>query len=278
LELRPLLGNECPIDRGDHPMDISEQRPVTISIVTATYNCAAELRNLVESLRAQSDRNFEWVVADGGSTDGTLEFLRSIPDIRPAITSQPDFGIYDALNRAIRLASGGYYIVAGADDRLATDAIANFRRAIEQHRADMVIATVMHGRHHFKIKKGPSWLVGEKAYIAHHSLGTAFRKDLHEKFGLYSRKFPIAADSLFVLRACKGGATRHVSDFVAGLVGCDGVSEADWAGSATEIFRVQLIVGCALIPQVLLLLLRILKGSSAGMRWLHSAIFRKRPT
>ena len=251
---------------------------VTISIVTATHDCAVELPGLVSSLRAQSDRNFEWVVADAASSDGTLDLLRSISDIRVVISSQPDFGIYDALNRALRSASGSYYIVAGADDRFASDAIANFRSAIERHGTDIVAASVMYGKHLFKIKRMPSWVVGEKAFIASHSVGTAFRADLHAKFGYYSRKFPIAADSLFVLRACRGGATRHEGSFLAGRIGCDGVSYADWAGAATELFRVQLIVGCALIPQVVLLLLRILKGSNARVRSLHTAILRKGPT
>jgi glycosyltransferase len=100
---------------------------------------------------------------------------------------------------------------------------------------------------------------------------------LHAKFGWYSKKFPIAADSLFVLRACKGGATRYEGEFLAGRIGCSGVSYADWAGAATELFRVQLLLGCALIPQLLLLLLRVLKGSNARMRSLHEAILRKGP-
>lgn len=259
-------------------MDISEKRSVSISIVTATYNCAAELPSLIDSLRSQSDRDFEWVVSDGGSTDGTLELLRSITDFRVTLSSQPDFGIYDALNRAVRMASGDYYLVAGADDRFAADAIANFRSAILRQRTDLVVANVVYGEHLFTVKKGPSWLVGEKAFIAQHSLGTAFRTDLHAKFGFYSRKFPIAADSLFVLQACRGGATRGDAAFVAGRIGSHGVSYTDWAGSATELFRVQLMVGCALIPQVALLLLRILKGSSASMRFLHGAFLRKGAT
>jgi glycosyltransferase involved in cell wall biosynthesis len=263
------------IDRGGNPVDIGERKLVTISIVTATYNCAAEVRNLVESLRAQSDPIFEWVVADGASDDGTLEFLRSITGMKVVISSQPDFGIYDALNRAIRHASGSYYLVAGADDQFAFDAIANFRSAIERHRTDLVVANVAYRTHLFKVKKAPSWLVGEKAFIANHSISTAFRRDLHEELGLYSRKFPIAADSLFVLQACKGGATRKEVGFIAGRIGSTGVSYVDWAGAATELFRVQLIVGCALIPQVLLLLLRILKGSSTKLRALHSVMLRK---
>lgn len=246
-----------------------------ISVVTAAYNCVGQLPDLLESLRKQTDKNFEWVVADGASTDGTLELLRSATDLDLVLSSQPDFGIYDALNRALKSASGEYYIVCGADDLFYPDAIANYRVAIEKGGADITTARGMHGPHCFKIKRGPSWLVGDKAFIAQHSLGTAFRRDLHGRFGFYSSKFPIAADSLFVLKACKGGATRYDAGFVAGVIGRHGVSEADWAGAATELFRVQLLVGCALLPQVLLLLLRILKGASSGVKSLHNAVFRR---
>jgi glycosyltransferase involved in cell wall biosynthesis len=252
-----------------------EQAQTKISVVTATHNCVGQLPSLLESLRKQTDGNFEWVVADGGSSDGTLELLGSIADVDVVISSQPDFGIYDALNRALKSASGDYYIVAGADDCFYPDAIANYRRAIDKSGADIITARGMYGPHCFRIKNGPAWLFGDKAFIAQHSLGTAFRRDLHARFGFYSRKFPIAADSFFVLQACKGGATRYDAKFVAGAIGRQGVSYVDWVGSATELFRVQLLVGCALIPQVLLLLLRILKGSSTRVRSLHNAIFRR---
>jgi glycosyltransferase involved in cell wall biosynthesis len=249
-----------------------------ISIVTATYNCVTQLPGLIGSLRAQTDKRFEWIVSDGGSTDGTLELLRSASDLPLSLSSQPDFGIYDALNRALHAARGDYYIVAGADDAFAPDAVARYCAAITEqgaeHGADLIVARVSCGPHEFGIKKGASWIVGEKAFIGNHSIGTAFRLALHQRFGFYSRKFPIGADSLFVLQACKGGATRRELDYVAGEIGPVGVSAQDWAGAATELFRAQLIVGESLILQTLLLLLRIVKGGSRGVRALHDAMFR----
>lgn len=231
-----------------------------ISIVTATCNAAEHLPGLIESLRSQTDRDFEWVVADGASSDGTLALLQSITDINVIISSQPDFGIYDALNRAIKLASGEYYIVAGADDQFDHDAIANFRRAIESSRADIIAARAMHGSKCMKIKKGPSWLFSQFSFIAAHTLGTAFRKELHQTYGYYSRQYPIAADQFFVMKACLGGASRHAADFVAGEIGQGGVSSTDRVGNATEVFRVQLAHGRSVFIQTLLLLLRLLRS------------------
>ncbi len=251
-----------------------EPRKVTLSVVTPSYNSAAQIGALIASLRAQTDRDFEWVVADGGSTDASLDMVRAAAELHPVLSSQPDFGIYDALNRGLKLSSGENYGVAGTDDEFAPDAIANFRAAILDSQADVIVAVASHGSARARIKNGPSWIVGEKAFIANHSLATAFRRSLHQRHGWYSRRFPIAADTLFVLQACKGGAKRHVAGFDAGQIGGGGVSTADWAGSATELFRVQLAVGCALVPQVFLLLMRIVKGSVPGVRKLHDLLLR----
>jgi len=90
----------------------------TISIITATYNAAAVLPRLVESLIAQTDQDFEWVVADGASTDGTLEILEQAKTRlkNVVVDSRPDFGIYDAMNRAIKLSKSSYYLIVGADN------------------------------------------------------------------------------------------------------------------------------------------------------------------
>ncbi|MEN9258541.1 MAG: glycosyltransferase [Gloeomargarita sp. SRBZ-1_bins_9] len=103
---------------------MSDKGPL-LSVVTATYNAAHDLPRLIASLAAQTDQDFEWVVADGVSTDGTLELLEQARQKlqRVVVDSRPDFGIYDALNRAVKLASGEYYLVVGADDMLFPEAI-----------------------------------------------------------------------------------------------------------------------------------------------------------
>lgn len=230
-----------------------------ISVITATYNAAEHLPRLIESLRGQTDRDFEWVVADGASSDATLGQLKAINDLNVIISSVPDFGIYDALNRGIDCAKGDYYIVAGADDVFCHDAIAHFRAAIAQSHADIIAASSRYGTKRLRVKRGPAWLWGQASFIAGHSLATAFKKNLHQSFGKYSRKYPIAADQLFVLKACKGGARVHTADFVAGDMGAAGISSVDRVGGATEVFRIQLALGSSFPVQLSLLLLRVFR-------------------
>lgn len=230
-----------------------------ISVITATYNSEAYLPQLIASLRQQSDKDFEWVVADGASSDGTLSLLNAISDLKVVISSISDFGIYDALNRGIGLAEGEYYIVVGADDFFYADAIANYRAAIIQSHADIIAANLKYASKQVKIKRGPSWLFGQSSFIAGHTLATAFKKDLHQAYGKYSKKYPIAGDQFFVLAACKGGADLYEADFVAGEMGTTGVSSIDAVGGATETFRVQLSLGSPFLIQFILLTLRLLK-------------------
>jgi glycosyltransferase involved in cell wall biosynthesis len=228
-----------------------------ISIITATYNASQHLPALIASLRTQTCKNFEWVVADGGSTDGTLAILNQVNDMSLVVDTQPDFGIYDALNRAIKKSSGDYYIVAGCDDVFHKDAVKNFLCHVDKFAPKILSAKVSYDGV-IKSKMYFPAVFGHAAYIYSHVVSTAFRKDLHDEFGYYSNKYPIAADQFFVLNMCEKGVHVVRADFFAGEVGMSGVSSVDLLGNATEIFRVQVALGRTIFFQSVLLLLRII--------------------
>lgn len=91
-----------------------------VSIVVPTLNSAATLAEALQSLAAQTRRDFEVIVSDGASTDTTValaqRFIPALPALR--IDSRPDTGVYDAINRGVRLARGTWFLVLGGDDRL----------------------------------------------------------------------------------------------------------------------------------------------------------------
>lgn len=86
------------------------------SIITITRNNLTGLRATAASVQAQDCRNFEWIIIDGDSTDGTGDYLRNLP---ATIVSEPDHGIYDAMNKGIDRARGDYLLFLNAGDRLA---------------------------------------------------------------------------------------------------------------------------------------------------------------
>jgi glycosyltransferase involved in cell wall biosynthesis len=233
----------------------------SISVITATYNSAPCLPSLIASLRNQTFKKFEWVIADGGSSDGTLEILNSVDDLIFFVDSRSDFGIYDALNRAIKMCSGDYYIVVGADDVLYPDAINFFHAAINASSPDFVSARVLTDRGAMICpEKKWKWFYSQRAYIGAHAVGTLIKKSLHNKHGMYSKEFPIAADQFFIKKACDSGAKVVYADFIAGVFSTSGISSSDRAGLLTESFRVQIRTGESKIVQLCLLIFRLIKN------------------
>ena len=92
-----------------------------ISVVTVCWNSAATLRDAMDSVARQGREGFEveHIVVDGGSTDGTVEILKSCEGVR--WVSEPDRGTYDAMNKGIRMATGDVVGILNADDVLASD-------------------------------------------------------------------------------------------------------------------------------------------------------------
>ena len=93
------------------------------TIITATRNAAAALQRLLDSLAGQTCRDFELVLQDGASTDGTTAVAEACRGRLPAlvVASEPDAGIYDAWNKALQRAAGEWILFLGADDRLAAE-------------------------------------------------------------------------------------------------------------------------------------------------------------
>jgi glycosyltransferase involved in cell wall biosynthesis len=89
---------------------------VTISIITVSYNSATTIAETLESIARQDYANFEHLVIDGGSTDGTLEIVRAWEKHAIRLVSEPDEGLYDAMNKGLVLASGDVIGFLNSDD------------------------------------------------------------------------------------------------------------------------------------------------------------------
>ena len=92
---------------------------VKISVITVCLNEAGALASTCDSIRSQRYPNLEWIVIDGASTDGSLDVLRDYEDCITYLMSEPDDGIYDAMNKGIGLSSGDYLLFLNAGDKLA---------------------------------------------------------------------------------------------------------------------------------------------------------------
>lgn len=91
-------------------------RPFTFSVITATFNSEQYLEQTILSVLKQTYCNIEYIIIDGGSTDGTLDIINKYRHRIAAVVSEPDSGIYDAFNKGVRLASGDVLSFLNSDD------------------------------------------------------------------------------------------------------------------------------------------------------------------
>lgn len=177
------------------------------SILTVTWNRAPTLPAALDSLFAQSHKEYEHILQDGGSTDDTLSLLAARPDLRRKLISAHDDGIYDALNRALERASGDVIGILHSDDLFAhPEVLAKVAQRFEETGADAVYGdldyisavdpsrVVRHWRsgdyHPSRLRRG--WMPPHPALF--------LRRSVIERHGAYDTSFRIAADYDAILR------------------------------------------------------------------------------
>jgi glycosyltransferase len=178
----------------------------TFSIITASYNSLPTIKQAWESLCGQSFIDWEWIVVDGASTDGTKEWLSSIKDQRVHWKSEKDKGIYDALNKGIERASGSIIGFLHSDDYFADQEIlAQINQKLvatdsEGIYGDLKYISSESSRviRYWKSQEFTKSLL-RKGWMPPHP--TCFiKKDVYTQLGLFDTSFKIAADYDFLLR------------------------------------------------------------------------------
>ena len=110
-----------------------------LSIITVVRNAFIELQTTIESIRYQTFEDFEYIVIDGNSTDGTKQLIHDNKDLIDIWISEKDRGVYDAMNKGLLLANGEYIIFMNAGDTFVNnDTLSNIRTYLEATYADVV--------------------------------------------------------------------------------------------------------------------------------------------
>ena len=179
-----------------------------ISIITVCYN-EPNLEAPCESVVAQTEQNFEWIVVDGGSDINTQRIWQQYRHRINKFVSEKDSGIYNAMNKGIRMATGEYLLFLNAGDSLEDAEVINNVIKMKLDR-DIVYGDVRPvGRGDGKrVQTFPDFI--EKSYWIRHTIchnATFIKKSLFDEFGLYDETLRIAADwkkwlELFLLRKC----------------------------------------------------------------------------
>lgn len=176
------------------------------SIITAVRNGAATLQKTIDSVARQTCRDLEYIVMDGGSTDGTQDILRGAGESISSWASAPDHGIYDAFNRAVTSAKGTWIAFLGADDTYYPDALEQYRDFIlKKNRPELEyissrVELVRHNRIIRTIGAAWSWPVFSKYMTVAH-VGSMHHISLFQKYGLFDISYKICGDYELLLRA-----------------------------------------------------------------------------
>lgn len=180
-----------------------------VSIITATYNSAATIAGCMDSVLEQTHPNIEYIIMDGGSEDETLALIAQRGKGHPQLIfkSEPDHGIYDALNKGIARATGDVIGFVHSDDFLAdSEVIAQIVKTFEQEAADGVYGNLHYVAFDNTDKIVRNWIsqpyrekLLKKGWMPAHP--TLFlKKDIYDTYGLFNMSYQIAADYDFILR------------------------------------------------------------------------------
>jgi len=178
-----------------------------VSIITVCFNSAETIENTIKSILSQDHENIEYIVVDGGSTDGTLDIINRYKNDIAIVISGPDNGIYDAMNKGFRSSNGTIIAALNGDDVYAGNSIVSrMVEFIKSKDLDAAYGDLIyvdrrdtgHVKRFWKpgpYKKGAfyyGWVIPHPTFFC--------RKEIYEKYGYFNDKMQIAADFELMLR------------------------------------------------------------------------------
>lgn len=172
---------------------MDKTNPPLFSIITITRNNRSGLKKTFLSIRTQTNTNFEWIIIDGASTDGTKDDLKDIAADK--IISEQDSGIYDAMNKGLQHAIGEYVIFMNAGDMFASPNVLENISALTRSKPDFIYGDSLESNHY---KPARSHLKINWGMFTHHQAMFYQRESLGQL--RYDMSYKIAADYNLTLR------------------------------------------------------------------------------
>ncbi|MBI3134358.1 MAG: glycosyltransferase [Bacteroidetes bacterium] len=181
-----------------------------LSVITVSYNSASTIRDTIESVLNQSYKDVEFIIIDGQSKDDTVAIVQSYGNRISKFISEKDKGLYDAMNKGIRLATGDVIGILNSDDFYAGEHVLSkiaslFQPEIEGVYADLVYVSPNDTTRIVRTWKSGLYKEGDflKGWMPPHP--TFFvRKTVYEKYGVFTDKLKSAADYELMLRFIHG--------------------------------------------------------------------------
>ena len=198
-----------------------------VSIITICRNVAASLERTIKSVATQTYLNYEYIIVDGDSKDDTLNIINRYKNAITQWISEPDNGIYDAMNKGIRMATGEWLILMNAGDYFADVDILEkiFSKEISLDKTFLYSDIYSIRQNGKRILRQMSW---EKGNIIHQAV--IYRKRLHQELGYYRVTSPlIISDYLFFISVPKEQVMKLEDVVIAVYEGGGVSSQGNWA-------------------------------------------------
>lgn len=181
-----------------------------VSIITVVLNSKATIKDAVLSIGSQDYDNIEHIIIDGGSTDGTHSLIDRYKDRRAIFISERDNGIYEAMNKGLRIASGEIIGFLNSDDlyaheKVVSEVVATLKnKKVDAVFADLVLVAPQNPNYVVRCYQSKNFspkTLTRGIMPAHPTL--YLRKSVYEKYGYFKTDYKIAADYEFVTRIFK---------------------------------------------------------------------------
>lgn len=183
-----------------------------VTIITSCYNREQTIRGCIESVLSQDYPDIEYIVVDGASKDNSLSIINEYKDKIAKIISEPDHGMYEAINKGIRAATGDVIGLVHSDDFLfSNQTVSHIVQRFEETHADFLYGDGLFVNPENTDKVVRNWIGGTyRLWKVRHGWlplhPTCYiRRDVMERKGLYNESYKIAADSDFLFRYLLGG-------------------------------------------------------------------------
>ena len=201
-----------------------------VSIITVVYNGELHLQDTIDSIKNQTYKHLEYIVIDGNSTDKTVEIIKQNEASINHWISEPDHGIYDAMNKGVSKAQGDIIAILNADDIYYSDAIEKVVEHFNSTKTDIVFGNLtklnsIAGEEFERIETPDYSRIETTMSIFHPS--TFVRSSVYKELGMFNTKFKVSADYEFVLRCHLNGVNFSYLDYSTTKFRMTGVSNSN---------------------------------------------------
>ncbi len=207
---------------------LSKELEYKISIITVCLNSERTIEQTIQNVIGQNDENFEYIIIDGGSSDRTLDIISKYKVSISLVVSEPDGGIYDAMNKGISLATGEIIGIINSDDWYELGTFEAVRKCFQENDVEIVYGSMNIVNESGLVKRLIPTDIKKIRYEMEVPHPTVFvKRDIYDKYGNFRLNYEIASDYELLLRFYTKGVKFFCINKVLANFRCGGVSQRE---------------------------------------------------